>query len=223
MVRLFSRWVAVLCAVAALFLAACGSAVHDLPAVAAKNSVSSSSNSTPAASRSRRPGTAPPTRAAASRSPVCKTSHLRITMTGTGAAAGTAGGRIAFTNLALSPCRLRGWPALVLITSRGKASIATDRITTIFGPNLRTVPLVILRHDATAEAVFTGGDNPLQPREGLCPSYRFLRVTPPGDSRSATLSAWIRYLNHYMPACTGIWVSEVVSYAALHQGSQDKR
>jgi Protein of unknown function (DUF4232) len=139
----------------------------------------------------------------------------------TGAGLGTVGGRIAFTNLAAWPCRLRGWPVLRLVTAQGAVTVATDRLTTMFGPNVLTVPPVILRRGATAEAVFTGGDNPLLPSEEMCPSYRFLRVTPPGDSGTATLPAWIWYYGHDMPACAGIWISPVVPWADLYQGRQD--
>jgi hypothetical protein len=193
----FARRVAVLLAALALPLAACGGATPNLPTI-----------------KPSRPESV-------SRPPVCSTSQLRITVPWTGAAAGTVGGRIAFTNLAASPCHLQGWPVLAAVTAQGRASKAIDGLSTMFGPGLRFAPLVTLRHGATGEAVFTGGDEP-GPGETVCPpSYRFLRVTPPGNSRTATLPAWIWYYDHDMPACTGIWVSPVVPWTALYQGRQD--
>jgi Domain of unknown function (DUF4232) len=132
-----------------------------------------------------------------------------------GAAGGTVGGRIGFTNLGSSPCRLRGWPVLVAVEAGGKSSIAVDKITTMFGPNLKAAPLVILKPHATAEAVFTVGDHSIS---GTCPpSYRLLRVTPPGNYKAVTIRAWIPYDNHYLPSCTQVWVSEVVPFGDLYQ------
>lgn len=143
-----------------------------------------------------------------SQPPICKTSQLKITMPWSGAAAGTVGGRIGFTNLASGPCRLHGWPVLAAVNAAGKSRTAVDKITTMFGPNLKAAPLVILKPHATAEAVFTGGDHS---RSGTCPPpYRLLRVTPPGNSEAVTIRAWIPNYDDYMPACTPIWVSEVV-------------
>jgi hypothetical protein len=130
-----------------------------------------------------------------------------------GAAAGTVGGRIGFTNLASSPCRLHGCPVLAAVNAAGKSRTAVDKITTMFGPNLKAAPLVVLKPHATAEAAFTGGDHS---RSGTCPPpYRLLRVTPPGNSEAVTIRAWIPYYDHYMPACTPIWVSEVVPLKAF--------
>jgi Protein of unknown function (DUF4232) len=221
-----SRWPLVLFMVMALSTAACSSAAHGSPTVAAASSLTTSASSTATIAPGTTAGTATATRASTSEevshSPICRTSQLRITVPWTGAAAGTVGGRIGFTNVAASPCHLRGWPALTAITAQGKTSTAIDRITTMFGPDLRTAPLVTLRHGATAEAVFTGGDNP-GPGQTTCPpSYRLLRVIPPGSSQPVTLPAWIGYYNHDLPACTPIWVSEVVPYADLYQGRQGK-
>lgn len=130
-----------------------------------------------------------------------------------GAAAGTIGGRIGFTNLGSRPCRLHGWPVVVAINAAGQSHTAVDRLTTMFGPNLKAAPVVVLKPRATAEAVFTGGDHSIS---GTCPpAYRRLRVTPPGRSQAVTIRAWIPYDAHYLPACTPIWVSEVVALKDL--------
>ena len=144
---------------------------------------------------------------------VCETSQLKITMPWSGVAAGTIGGRIGFTNLGARPCRLHGWPVLVAINAAGQSHTAVDKLTTMFGPNLKAAPVVILKPHATAEAAFTGGDHSMS---GTCPpQYRRLRVTPPGNSQAATIRAWIPYYGHYLPACTPIWVSEVVALKDL--------
>jgi hypothetical protein len=138
---------------------------------------------------------------------------LKITMPWSGVAAGTIGGRIGFTNLGSRPCRLHGWPVLVAINAAGRSRTAVDRLTTMFGPNLRAAPVVILKPHATAESAFTGGDHSMS---GTCPpQYRRLRVTPPGNSQAVTIRAWIAYYGHYLPACTPISVSEVVALRDL--------
>ena len=92
---------------------------------------------------------------------------------------------------------------------------ALDKLTTMFGPNLNAAPVVMLKPHAMAEAVFTGGDHS---RSGTCPpQYRRLRVTPPGNSQAESIRAWIPYYGHYLPACTPIWVSEVVALKDLYQ------
>jgi hypothetical protein len=142
---------------------------------------------------------------------------LKIKMTWSGAAGGTAGGRIGFTNLGPGPCRLYGWPHLVAMQAGGKPSTAIDKISTMFGPDVHSVPVITLRPRTLAEAVFTGSDGP-GPSGRRCPApYRLLRVTPPGNSQAVTISAWIPYYHHYMPACTGLWVSEVVPSSDLWQ------
>lgn len=177
----------------------------------------------PASNRSAGPSaSSPPSSPASSSSPgpphasqwrVCETSQLKITMPWSGAAAGTIGGRIGFTNIGSRPCRLHGWPVVVAINAAGQSRIAVDRLTTMFGPTLKAAPVVVLKPHATAEAVFTGGDHSIS---GTCPTpYRRLRVTPPGNTQAVTIRAWIPYYAHYLPACTPIWVSELVALKDL--------
>jgi hypothetical protein len=150
----------------------------------------------------------------------CRTSDLRITLVHSGAAAGTVGGYVAFTNRAGTPCRLIGWPTLVAVTAAGAQTTALHRRSTMFGPSpkLTGMPAVLLRHGERADAVFTAGDNP-GPGKTICPpSYRHLRVTPPGSTTSVQLSAWLPYLDAYLPACTDIEVSMVVPASDLYRG-----
>ena len=146
----------------------------------------------------------------------CTTAQLRVWVTHTGAAAGTVGGYLAFTNRDSSPCRLSGWPTLTAVRP-GASTTAVHVHATMFGPYVggtgsyvRGVPVVRLRHGQTAVAAFTGGDNP-GPSETSCPSsFRRFRVTPPGNVASAVTKAWIAWLGQNMPSCTAIEVSMVV-------------
>lgn len=144
--------------------------------------------------------------------PTCMTSQLHLWVTRSGAALGTVGGYLAFTNRG-STCVLRGWPTLTAV-GPGATRTAIHVRSTMFGPNTNGVPTVRLRHGWTAVAAFTAGDNP--PTSSPCgPDYRTLRVTPPGNTRSATVSAWIAYDDHLLPSCTGIEVSMVVAARTL--------
>ncbi len=154
------------------------------------------------------------------RSSPCTTAQLKIRLIHSGAAAGTVGGYIAFTNRASVPCRLSGWPTLVATAATGKSTAAVHRRSTMFGPSplMKGVPVVTLHPGQRADAVFTVGDNP-GPGQTICPSpYRHLRITPPGNTRSVLISAWLPYYNQYLPACTSIDVSMVVPAGALYHG-----
>jgi Protein of unknown function (DUF4232) len=150
---------------------------------------------------------------------VCTTSQLAIRPFHLGAALGTVGGYIGFRNTSSVPCSLSGWPTLVAVTRTGQSAKVVHAWSTMFGPNLRAkrAPTVILHHGERADAVFTAGDVPGP--SGTCPSpYRFLRVTPPNDTRSVRVSAWITGLGAYLPRCTGIYLSVVVPSADLYHG-----
>lgn len=141
--------------------------------------------------------------------PTCATSQLHVWVTRSGAAAGTVGGYLAFTNRG-STCVLRGWPTLTAVGPSGTTTAIHVR-STMFGPMkpVKGVPLVRLRHGWTAVAAFTAGDH--GPTSARCgPDYRTLRITPPGNTHTATVSAWIAYYSHLLPSCTGIYVSMVV-------------
>jgi Protein of unknown function (DUF4232) len=140
----------------------------------------------------------------------CSTAQLHIWVTHTFAGLGTVGGYLAFTNRTEAECSLHGWPTLTALRP-GASSTAVRVRTTMVGPYaVRGVPTVRLRHGQTAVAAFAAGDNP-GPGQTTCPpSYRRLRVTPPGDTKSALVKAWIWYLGHNLPSCTRIEVSMVV-------------
>jgi hypothetical protein len=151
---------------------------------------------------------------------ICITSHLEIRLIHSGAAAGTVGGYIAFTNRADTPCRLTGWPTLVARAASGKTTVAVHRRTTMFGPRptIKGVPVVTLASGRRADAVFTAGDNPRPGHRSCPPPYRSLRVMPPGNSRGVLLSAWLPNFAQFLPSCTNIEISFVVPASELYRG-----
>jgi hypothetical protein len=73
-------------------------------------------------------------------------------------------------------------------------------------------PVVVLRPETQAVAVFVAGDHSAT---GPCgPAYRRLLVTPPGGGHARALSARIPGFVD-LPACTRIRVSPVVPLAAV--------
>jgi Protein of unknown function (DUF4232) len=150
--------------------------------------------------------------------PVCGANQLRIALRHLGAALGTVGGYLSFRNVSGTPCRISGWPTLVAYTAAGKATVAVRRHSTMFGPDVRGVPVVTLRRGERAEAVFTGSDVNARSATRLCPSFRFFRVGLPGQSATVRVSAWITGLGAYMPNCSGIWVSMIVPARSLYRG-----
>jgi Protein of unknown function (DUF4232) len=149
---------------------------------------------------------------------VCLTSQLQITVTRSGAAGPAVGGYIGFRNTATVPCRLSGWPSLVAVTATGSAVPAKHVATTVFGPTTPTATQVTFAPGALAEAVFTGGESggSCGTGSGSMPTYRTLRVTPPGNTESTTVSAWLGAVGTYLPACVAISVSPVVPSASLY-------
>ena len=153
----------------------------------------------------------------------CRTSDLQIWVTRTGAALGTVGGYLAFTNRGRAICTITGWPKLTAFRP-GAATTAIHVRETMFGPymyvggvprQVRGVPTVLLRHGQTAGAAFTAGDHGAG-RTGACPPpYQRLRVTPPGNTTSAVVSAWIAWYGHNLPDCTGIYLSMVVPASGM--------
>jgi Protein of unknown function (DUF4232) len=153
----------------------------------------------------------------------CSTRQLHVWVTHSGAAGGTVGGYLAFTNLSPRACTLRGWPGLTAFRP-GASRKAIHIHETMFGPYavrggiaepVRGIPVVLLHHGQTGVAAFTAGD--FGPgRTGACPpSYQHLRVTPPGNASSTVIPAWIAWYGRNLPDCTGIEVSMVVPAADM--------
>lgn len=156
--------------------------------------------------------------ATTSAAPRCADRNLDVSVFRSAVAAGNVGGYVAFTNRARHACRLSGWPTVVWITAGGRSTKARRVWSTMFGPyRVRRVPVVVLRSGMRADAVFAGSDVP-RVGESSCTAYRHLRVTAPGGSRSVLLSAWLRYLDAFMPSCAGISVTMIVPASALYRG-----
>jgi hypothetical protein len=210
------RWPAAAVGLLVIALAGCGSslapgaATTPPPASAASSSAATASPSAATASPS-----ATASAQAAGHVPACQPAQLQIKMLSGGAAGPIAGGDLGFKNIGTSPCELAGWPAVTAVTAAGAAHPAGHALTTQFGPNITAPPTVVITPGALAEAVFTGGTNPGPGQTACPPSYRTLRVAPPGSSQSIMISAWLPGLDAYLPACTQVYVTPVVPSADL--------
>jgi hypothetical protein len=147
----------------------------------------------------------------------CHTSLLRIRTFRSFAGLNHSGAYIAFTNRGRTACELKGWPKLVAITAAGRASKAVDYPAYSFEVT-RTgigIPVVKLSPGMRADAEFKAVDGAAK----KCPpSYRWLRITPPGNTKSVVRSAWVRYLDAYLPACHGVALSRVLPASDLMGG-----
>ncbi|HBW18181.1 MAG TPA: hypothetical protein DEH11_03795 [Actinobacteria bacterium] len=207
-----SRWAAGLVAAVAAGVTGCGS-VADNGGSGAGTAAPSATAAIPTTSA---PATASPTATAspATADALCQNAQLKITMIRGGVAAGNVSGLIGFTNKGISPCKLTAWPTLVAVSAAGTTTTAVRTLTTTFGPYITAPPTVTVPPGAQAEAVLAGSDVPVT--GAACPpSYRRLRVTPPGGTHAAVISAWLPGLYAYLPACSMIRVSPVVPSSAL--------
>jgi Protein of unknown function (DUF4232) len=143
----------------------------------------------------------------------CATSQLKITMIRTaGAVLGNEGGYLRFANEGPAPCQLHGWPTVTPVTTTGKTVTVTRAVHgTMLGAWQYVPPLPVLRlkPGAAAYAVVDAGDVSPNPRATRCPSFRWLRVTPPGGSGYVTLSAHL-FERVYLPNCGGVGVTAIV-------------
>lgn len=146
--------------------------------------------------------------AASSTSPAsvdaCVTAQLKISIIDTGALAGQAGGYLRFTNDSRTPCRMSDWPAVTGLTAAGKATRLRNLQSTMFGAWHYTAPppVVTLRPGDSAYAVVAADDHPAGANTHCPAPYVLLRVSPPGDSASVTVSARLPGAGSYLPSCT---------------------
>jgi Protein of unknown function (DUF4232) len=197
----------VLISVAAVGLAvgACSSPPTGSAGTSAPRPAVSGDSASPPASNA----TAAPAASAGS-VPVCQTHNLKIVIGPTGAAAGMSGGDLEFTNTSSTACQLQGWPQLVGVSASGATATAVPVHSTQFGPfNGGTVSAVRLNAGATAGVVFIVGAN------SCTETYQTLHVTPPGNTGSVVVSAWLPQVKTYLPACAPIDVSPVVLASSL--------
>jgi hypothetical protein len=149
----------------------------------------------------------------------CAFAQLRITVGHSFAADQVAGANIRFMNRSSRACWLHGWPTLIFTDSQGKPMQAREAPDRAFA-DVKHIgdPVVLLRPKQRADAVFDGADGPISGRGTCGAGFRAISVTPPGDSRHATVSAWIEWLGAYMPPCSQIRVSPILPSAAVYMG-----
>jgi hypothetical protein len=193
-----------------LVMTACGSqSSPDAASSAGSSAASSAGPSTPAATS---PGSPSPASVDA-----CVTSQLKISIVDTGALAGQAGGYLRFTNDSRTPCRMSDWPAVTGLTATGKATRLRNLQSTMFGAWHYTAPapVVTLQPGDSAYAVVAADDHPAG-GNAQCPApYVLLRVSPPGDSGSVTISARLPGAGSYLPSCTSANGSPTAGTSAI--------
>ena len=133
----------------------------------------------------------------------CVTSHLRISLTDTGALAGQAGGYLRFTNDSGTPCRMSGWPTVIGLTTAGQATRLRHMQSSMFGAwNYTAPPPVVTLQPGDSAYAIVAADNKPAGDSTRCPApYVRLRVSPPGDPGHVTISAWLPGAVSYLPAC----------------------
>jgi hypothetical protein len=99
---------------------------------------------------------------------------------------------------------LTGWPDVIALEASGKPTAASHARFTMFEAwqYHSPLPFLRLRPGASAYAIFAASDISAFSEE-KCPSYRWLKIAPPGGAGHVTLPAWL-YGNQYLPACTSI-------------------
>jgi hypothetical protein len=129
---------------------------------------------------------------------------LEISLTHTTALAGQAGGYLKFTNDSGTPCRMSGWPAVTGLTATGHPTRLRHMQSSMFGAWHYTSPppVVTLPPGGSAYAIVASDDKPAG-ADTQCPAqYVRLRVSPPGDSGTVSISGWLPGAGSYLPACT---------------------
>jgi len=120
-------------------------------------------------------------------------SRLRVAAGRSGAAGGSAGQTILFTNIGHEACSLVGYPGVAALDARGvQVARAQQRMNGMFGGVFvgTTAPLVTLQSGQTASAEIEGGDHPVGSATS-CPVYPGFLVTPPGGTRSVAITAGV--------------------------------
>jgi hypothetical protein len=153
----------------------------------------------------------------------CRASQLTVKLGHSEAGGGTTGGDIEFANRSTSVCTLSGWPKLVAHTANGSSARAhrypaADFAGFAVGVDVARVrvPIVVIRPGRRADAIFAAADGPGNRPCGK--PYRTLHITAPGTTENVAISAWIPYLDHFLPSCSQIRLSPVLPSADLYKG-----
>lgn len=144
----------------------------------------------------------------------CATSQLQITTISSRAGLGAVGAWLRFVNTGSEPCVLKGWPTLVGVTAGGATTVARDSTVGPLYSNVKGVPTVRLNPGDAALAEFDATDIPFA--APTCPpAFQVLRVTPPGNKQSVSVSGWMPSYDNYLPACRGLDVTVVVPASSV--------
>jgi len=191
--------------ISALVAAACGLVMT----ACGSQSAPSAASSAPAATS---PGSPTPASIDA-----CVTAELKISIIDTGALAGQAGGYLKFTNDSRTLCHMSSWPVVTGLTATGRATRLRSLQSTMFGAWHYTAPppVVALRPGDSAYAIVAADDHPAGASTHCPAPYVRLRVSPPGDSGSVTISARLPGAESYLPSCTSASGSPTAGTSAI--------
>jgi hypothetical protein len=157
-------------------------------------------------------------RAPARHAPRCRLAQLTVSTRHSFAGLGSARAYIAFTNRSPRPCQMSGWPRVVGITAKGIRVRTHDWPARDFPDvTVNGAPVVTLKLGQRADAVFEGADGPASGH--TCgPRLRWLQVSPPSQAGAVRISAWIAWLERYMPSCSAIRLSPVLPPGGVYRG-----
>jgi len=127
---------------------------------------------------------------AGSESPRCTTAHLHITLGPYGAGLGHIGVPIRFRNED-GTCNLRGYPNVEGLSADGRTVVRARHTLRGYLGGARQVSTITLAPGQTASALLEGENFPSPGHP--CPSYRYLRITPPHAARSVRRDARYRF------------------------------
>jgi hypothetical protein len=179
-----------------LAVAACGLVITACGSQVAPGAASSSTSSADT--------TMSPSSPSAAGTSACTATQLKISLTNTTALAGQAGGYLKFSNDSGTPCRMSGWPTVTGLTAAGQATRLRHLQSSMFGAWQYTAPplVVTLKPGDSAYAIVAADDRPAGDSTRCPAPYAHLRVSPPGDSKNVTISAWLPGAASYLPSCT---------------------
>jgi hypothetical protein len=123
--------------------------------------------------------------------PICASSELAITASPDGAGLSHVGLILHFRNFGLIPCRISGYPSVVLVAATGSRNlIAAEKPFGYLGgltPGTGLPPLVALEPGQLASSLLEGVDFDNR-TERACPRFASLLVAPPGVSESVRVT-----------------------------------
>jgi hypothetical protein len=139
--------------------------------------------------------------------PICATSETSITTSSGGVGMSHVGLVLRFLNLGVIPCRMSGYPTVVLIGASGSRAITVTKTPSGYlgglAPGTGTSPEVTIEPGQSAssllEGVDFGGTN-----QNACPIVRSLLVAPPTDAQSVRVAT-------RFDGCTDVEIHPVIA------------